>query len=398
MKPQEISPKLIIRQSAAGPMTLEPKTINKAKSETMEVPPDMAKTDNMEEAAPPKSKEKEMVLHIDGKLICLSQIIAQREVLCVCYSEDFEYLAGGYTDGVIRMFRSDNAELVKKLEDTDVIRAPTTSMRHRPLSKNYPIMNTITSTYTNGCVKCWNYNTEQCIYTIREKRQTFGITYHPRLPKFMTYGDDANIFMYDEETRIQERILTRSDSPALHDGHTSRVYAGCFNPRSNHEFCSGGWDNVVHFWDLRQPHALRHLSGIHICGEGIDINQKGTELVTCAFQKEKSMQLWDYPTGKLIITLEPDLNNSKLYCGKFVGRDWFITGGADPALLRILDTQSYTSRAVITNLPTAVYAVDLGPAIKLKRNPLERQVKQDLFGFPRFAVAAGKGLYQFEPI
>lgn len=74
MKPQEISPKLIVRQSAAGPMTLEPKTINKAKSETMEVPPDMAKTDNMEEAAPPKSKDKEMVLHIDGKLICLSQM------------------------------------------------------------------------------------------------------------------------------------------------------------------------------------------------------------------------------------------------------------------------------------------------------------------------------------
>lgn len=41
---------------------------------------------------------------------------------------------------------------------------------------------------------------------------------------------------------------------------------------------------MVHFWDLRQPHALRHLSGIHICGEGIDINQKGTE-VNCVIFK-----------------------------------------------------------------------------------------------------------------
>lgn len=69
-----------------------------------------------------------------------------------------------------------------------------------------------------------------------------------------------------------------SKLPGEIDGHTSRIFTCCFNPRSNHEFLSGGWDDVVHFWDLRQPHAIRHLSGVHVCGDGIDINTKGTEV------------------------------------------------------------------------------------------------------------------------
>lgn len=60
----------------------------------------------------------------------------------------------------------------------------------------------------NGCVKCWDHTSAQCIYTIREKRQSLGLTYHPRLPKFVTFGDDNKIYLYDEETKTQERILS----------------------------------------------------------------------------------------------------------------------------------------------------------------------------------------------
>lgn len=59
----------------------------------------------------------------------------------------------------------------------------------------------------NGCVKCWSYNFNQCLYTIKEKRQTFGIVYHPRFPKFVTFGDDMKVYFYDEETKTQERVL-----------------------------------------------------------------------------------------------------------------------------------------------------------------------------------------------
>lgn len=59
----------------------------------------------------------------------------------------------------------------------------------------------------NGCVKCWHYPTAQCIYTIRERRQTLGLAYHPQLPKFVTVGDDTNLYLYDEETKTRERVF-----------------------------------------------------------------------------------------------------------------------------------------------------------------------------------------------
>lgn len=69
-----------------------------------------------------------------------------------------------------------------------------------------------------------------------------------------------------------------SDNPETHDGHMSRIFAACFHPKNNYELLTAGWDDVVQYWDLRQPHAGRHISGVHMCGEGLDINQKGTEV------------------------------------------------------------------------------------------------------------------------
>lgn len=56
-------------------------------------------------------------------------------------------------------------------------------------------------------MKCWNYNFTQCVYTIREDRETYGIKYHPKLAKFITFGDDQKIYLYDEITKTQERVF-----------------------------------------------------------------------------------------------------------------------------------------------------------------------------------------------
>ncbi|KAL1494249.1 hypothetical protein ABEB36_009874 [Hypothenemus hampei] len=266
----------------------------------------------------------------------------EREALCCKYSEEFNYIAVGSADGVIQLYRSATGELVSTLTNSDVKdnRAPVTCIKHRPVSKIYPITNCYTSTYANGCIKCWSYHFNQCLYTIKEKRQTFGLTYHPRFPKFASFGDDLKVYFYDEETKTQERVLSASYKADVHDGPMSRIFAACFHPKNNYELITAGWDNVVQFWDLRQPHAIRHISGVHMCGEGLDINQKGTEVLTCSWQKQDALQVFDYGTGKRICSLEPDIYNSKLYCGKYATKDFVVCAGSDPNLIRVVDLQT----------------------------------------------------------
>jgi WD40 repeat protein len=63
------------------------------------------------------------------------------------------------------------------------------------------------------------------------------------------------------------------------NGHTSRIFACAFNPKSHHELISGGWDNAVVCWDDRQPYATRYFFGAHICGEGLDFDKPGKQVM-----------------------------------------------------------------------------------------------------------------------
>ncbi|XP_020284097.1 coatomer subunit beta'-like isoform X2 [Pseudomyrmex gracilis] len=267
--------------------------------------------------------------------------------------------------------------------------APVTAVKHRPARKTHPITWTVTTTYANGCVKCWHYPTEQCIYTIRENRQVLGLAFHPAIPKFVTVGDDANLYLYDEETKTRERVFHGSESPDVMDGHTSRVFGICFNPKSAHELISAGWDDTVQFWDTRQAHSLRYISGVHMCGDGLDISRNGKEILTCSWQKDNPMQLWDYGSGKLIANLEPDTYHSLLYAGKYVTNSHVACGGCDTDLFRVVDMRVYSTIAMIRNLKGGVYSLDVGPFES-------KNIKKTRRSVPRLAFCAGTRIFEVD--
>lgn len=162
-----------------------------------------------------------------------------QDLLCCQYNEEYDLLAAGSCDSVLNLYRSDTGEFVSSFCDDELLAnvAPVTGIKHRPVSKNYPVNKCFTCTClyldsifisknyifftitidSNGFVKCWNYNFNRCVYTIRENRQTFGITYHPRQPKFVTYGDDCKLYLYDEERKTQERILSHRWKRKVYD-------------------------------------------------------------------------------------------------------------------------------------------------------------------------------------
>lgn len=58
---------------------------------------------------------------------------------------------------------------------------------------------------SNGNIILWNYETGEVLKHIKEDRQTLGVTYHSKLPKFLTVGNNGSIHLYDEETMKLEQ-------------------------------------------------------------------------------------------------------------------------------------------------------------------------------------------------
>ncbi|XP_026470961.1 transcription initiation factor TFIID subunit 5-like [Ctenocephalides felis] len=332
---------------------------------------------------------------IDENINLLTQIETTKNILCCKYTEDYNFISAGFPDGMVRLFAKNTGQLAMVLYDEESLAnaATVTCIKHRPVSKNYPSTNTLLCSYTNGCVKCWDFVSSRCIYTIRERRQTLSLSYHLRLPKFVTCGDDAKIFLYDEETKMQERVFIASDDQNICDGHTSRVFAACFNPRSQFEIVTGGWDNTVQFWDMRAPHATRHIAGVHICAEGIDISPNGRTLLTAAWQKANPFQVWDYNNLKLIQNVKPDPYNAMLYCGRWLDNNYAVCGGCEPNIIRLVDMRTYMNVGAVKNLPGGVYSLDIGIRRKNKKT---RGQKADVSSLPMLAYVSGKRIAQID--
>jgi COMPASS component SWD3 len=53
-------------------------------------------------------------------------------------------------------------------------------------------------------------------------------------------------------------------------------------------------------WDDRTGRSVRSIFGPHICGDALDCNASGSELLTGSWREEHALQRWDYGSGKLI--------------------------------------------------------------------------------------------------
>lgn len=58
-------------------------------------------------------------------------------------------------------------------------------------------------------MRFWNCSSGEMISEARENRQTLGAAFQPKTKKFITYGDNAALHLYDEETMKVEQVFQR---------------------------------------------------------------------------------------------------------------------------------------------------------------------------------------------
>ena len=124
---------------------------------------------------------------------------------------------------------------------------------------------------------------------------------------------------------------------------------------------SGGWDNRIIFWDLRENKPIHAIKNRMTCGDAIDVIPG--EMLSCSFSEENQLSRYDIynfkkitnPYGKEpleweIIADKEDLSQDEdeeeeenfpkttfLYCGRFSGDGQYVlAGGAYSNEARIL--------------------------------------------------------------
>jgi COMPASS component SWD3 len=99
-------------------------------------------------------------------------------------------------------------------------------------------------------------------------------------------GRDTYIRIYDEATKsLAYTMKEKGELP----GHSNRIFSIRFNPLDSNMVVSGGWDNTLQLYDIRQKGPAASIYGPHICGDAIDFKNDGYSLLTGSYRNDDAL-------------------------------------------------------------------------------------------------------------
>ena len=357
-----------------------------------------------------------MAARVNASVVCAPPA-PHGECFSVKFQHDMSMLAAGYADGSVMVYDPNTmpaagasvaqGKLLYQIDPKSTL--PTTTVRFRPQKAASKTRNVLVSCGANGAVQHWHVTSGKCIHLIEEEddelvpskdgntsikrhyqNQIFTMEFNHDGTRFATAGKDykvrlckltCNLCLACDFWACSERLLVATDDEAtksiistlsrgvgkMTPGHSNRVFSVKFHPLDEHLMLSAGWDNTVQIWDLRVEGAVRNIFGPHICGDSMDIDCDGQEILTGSWRPDNQLQLWDFGTGSLIDTLEwPESMVSQepclVYAAQFSpdGRQ-IAAGGSGANEVRVYDRKSGECTATMGNLSSGVYSLDWAP-------------------------------------
>lgn len=305
------------------------------------------------------------------------------EIMCVRFSPDDEYIAASCSNGTIRIYNTQSGRIESLIHD-GTSKMPISQLRWRPhttLSKTKHVL-VSTSTENNGLIQHWHVKSGKSLNTIQIKDcQLFCLDYHTNASQFAVTGEDRQVRIYDEATKREIQTLDGGDSVNT-AGHSNRVFSIKYHPTDHNLILTAGWDNTVQFWDTRKGHSVQSIYGIHMCGDGLDISQDGTRMLTASWRLGKEISKEDNPLQIFDIRKLPNTDmkppridipwdakgrgQSMLFAAQF-SRDpaskYFVAGGSKSNEAKVFmrspsNADQYEPFGAVVGLPHPVFTVD----------------------------------------
>ncbi len=278
------------------------------------------------------------------------------EAYSVRWNNDDSLLAAAHGDGTVRIFSAADGRFLRRLNcRVSPEQLPVTAVRWRPGVRE-ELNNVLLCVTANGAIMHWLVEEARELHrTVVQDNQCLCADFNPDGTAFAVGFKDAFIRLYDEETC--RPLLELANSLGERKGHSSRVFSVKWADENT--LISGGWDNSVLIWDLRDRAVTRTIVGPHLCGDALDFN--GHFLATASFAMEEQLQVWEVSTGRKLRaqTLRYGQKPCMAYAVQFSKLDAGFTlaaGGTEEC--HFYESDTLTRFHVISPIPKAVYSID----------------------------------------
>lgn len=282
--------------------------------------------------------------------------------------DDNRYLAVGYSDGCIGIYRASNMEQTSVLAESGMTdeRLPVSCLRWRPkptLDKERLLI----SAGVDGNICYWNPLSSKLIAVIKPEKESSDLLcldYTRDATWLAAAGKRRSIKVFDDVKRsliMKLKHKGQSGTP----GHSNRIFSVKFD-ETGKLLASASWDMTVKVWDLSSGTVIRNIFGPEVSGDALDL--QGDTILTGSHRPKNALQMWDLSSGKLIREVEWDASrpshSSRVLSAQFdrAERGLIIACGASKNEVRAFEKDKegkFDFAFGVTNVPSICSTVDL---------------------------------------
>jgi len=243
---------------------------------------------------------------------------------------------------------------------------PVTSLRWKPYTGTKP-KNILTSVTADGKIDFWHSSSGKILYSlVEEGNPIMCMDFNTDGTLFATAGNDKVVKLYDDN--MKTLISTMKSNSFSQPGHSNRIFSVIFNKDSDNMLISGGWDNSLQIYDVRQRSIVSSIYGPHICGDAID--SRGNKILTASWAAENQIQIFDLrmlKEEKVLDWAKIEGGNKKgsfLYTcqfAKFRNESYmFSVGGSSENILATLDSDKNKNKDEESAINLNMFSRNLG--------------------------------------